>query len=524
MAGGADDRRALRRHGAPASRDEAVAALGSALSAFRQAFRAAPPDEAQRLRAEASELLTEGATEYLAEVAPRLQARRRLSGGQARALGLSAGALLVGAALFPQAAALLLNALFLAFTLGVLALRAVVLRSSLGRTGRRPPPPLRDEDLPVVTILCPAYREAAGVPGLLRALALLDYPPDRLDVKLLLEADDSETLAVARRLTPAFPLDVVVVPDGGPRTKPKACNHGLWSARGDLLVIYDVEDRPDPRQLRRAAEAFAAAPADVVCLQARLNYYDRQRSWTTRLFAIEYALLFDLVLPGLDRLGAPLPLGGTSNVFRTDALIEVGGWDAYNVTEDADLGLRLARWGYRARTFASTTYESATPRPLPWMRQRSRWIKGYLQTWLVHVRALPPARRWRFALTLHLLVGAVVVAALLNPVFWTLFAVSLLHPSGGLDWLFPEPLGTMAALALLAGNGFQLWLFMLAPLRRGWLDLVVWGATAPFYWVLQSAAGYKAAWQFLSRPFYWEKTDHGAGEEAGTVHARMSTA
>ena len=415
--------------------------------------------------------------------------------------------------------------MFLVFTLAVLTLRAVVLWLSLRRARAQPRLALQADDaLPVVTILCPAYREAAGVPTLLRALARLDYPMAKLDVKLLLEADDEETIRIARAQAPPFPLDIVVVPPGGPRTKPKACNHGLWSARGDLLVIYDVEDRPAPRQLRLAAATFAASPPDVVCLQARLNYYDREASWVTRLFAIEYALLFDLVLPGLDRLGAPLPLGGTSNIFRTDALIEVGGWDAYNVTEDADLGLRLAWFGYRARTIPSTTYESATPRPGPWMRQRSRWIKGYLQTWLVHMRARPGAGRWRHALTLHLLIGAVVVAALLNPVFWILFGAALLVPGVPLDWLFPEPLGTMAALALLAGNAFQVWLFMLAPLRRGWTDLVVFGLTAPAYWVLQSAAGYKAAWQFVTRPFYWEKTEHAAGEEAHDVHARMAPA
>ena len=433
----------------------------------------------------------------------------------------------MGAALFPQAAALILNALFLTFTLAVLALRAVVLHLSLRRPPHRSPDraaltSLAEGALPVVTILCPAYREAAGVPPLLRALARLDYPMDRLDVKLLLERDDRDTIDVARAQNPPFPLDVVVVPEGEPRTKPKACNHGLWSARGDLLVIYDAEDRPEPGQLRLAARAFADGPPEVACLQARLNYYDRERTWVTRLFAIEYALLFDLVLPGLDRLGAPLPLGGTSNIFRTDALIEVGGWDAYNVTEDADLGLRLAHWGYRARTIPSTTYESATPRAAPWMRQRSRWIKGYLQTWLVHMRRPPRAGRLRHALTLHLLVGAVVVAALLNPVFWALFGLSLFVPSLQLDWLFPEPLGTMAALALLAGNGFQVWLFMLAPLRRGWVDLVGYGLSAPAYWALQSAAGYKAAWQFVTRPFYWEKTEHGAGEEAEAVHARLA--
>nr|WP_246408399.1 glycosyltransferase family 2 protein [Parvularcula dongshanensis] len=408
--------------------------------------------------------------------------------------------------------------------MAVTLLRGVLLGLSLSADERPAPPPVKEDDLPSVTILCPLYREAAALPNLSGAIAALDYPPEKLDVKLLLEADDEATIAAARALSPPFPLDLVLVPAGGPRTKPKACNHGLWSARGDLLVIYDAEDRPEPCQLRKAAAAFASLPPEVVCLQARLNYYNRRENWVTRLFAIEYALLFDLVLPGLDRIGAPLPLGGTSNIFKRAALIEVGGWDPCNVTEDADLGLRLVHWGYRTRILDSTTFELATSRPVAWLRQRSRWIKGYMQSWAVHARRGPRRGRLRHALTLHLLVGAVIVAALLNPVFWAFYLLWWLGHGDGIAALFPGILAPMAVATLLLGNAFQVWLFMLAPLRRGWDDLVPMALLAPLYWALQSVAGYKAAWQFVTKPHYWEKTEHGAGESAEVVLGRVGAA
>ncbi len=194
------------------------------------------------------------------------------------------------------------------------------------------------------------------------------------------------------------------------------------------------------------------------------------------------------------------------------------------MTEDADLGLRLSHWGYRARMLDSTTYELATAGTGAWLRQRSRWIKGYLQTWLVHARRRPGRGAWRHALTLHFLIGAVGVSALLNPVFWLLYVIWLAGLDLPVETLFPPPLGAMAVAALLLGNAFQLWLFVLAPLRRGWHDLVLFGLTAPAYWVLQSVAGYRALWQLLVRPFYWEKTEHEAGEAPEAIAAKVAPA
>ncbi|MHC4248143.1 MAG: glycosyltransferase [Planctomycetota bacterium] len=245
---------------------------------------------------------------------------------------------------------------------------------------------LEDETLPVYTLLLPAYKEAAVVEKLLRAVTSFDYPADKLDVILLLEEDDKETQGLVEGVELPECVRVLVVPDGKPKTKPRACMHGLKIARGEYLVIYDAEDRPEPDQLKKAVAAFRKVPPRVTCLQAKLNYYNPRQNWLTKWFTLEYTTWFDLFLPGLNRLGVPIPLGGTSNHFRTEELREVGGWDPFNVAEDCDLGMRLHKSGYRTRILDSTTWEEANSSLGNWIRQRSRWVKGYVQTHLVHTR------------------------------------------------------------------------------------------------------------------------------------------
>src|SRR5581483_7622101 len=158
---------------------------------------------------------------------------------------------------------------------------------------------LDDRDLPVYTILVPVYKEANIVAKLLDNIASIDYPSSKLQILLLLEQDDQETINAARAAKPPETVTFVVVPESVPRTKPRACNVGLFFARGDLLVIYDAEDRPEPGQLRDAVEAFRHGPSDLICVQARLSYYNRSSNLLTRLFTLEYSYWFDLMLPGL---------------------------------------------------------------------------------------------------------------------------------------------------------------------------------------------------------------------------------
>ncbi|MEO1252615.1 MAG: glycosyltransferase family 2 protein [Pseudomonadota bacterium] len=365
-------------------------------------------------------------------------------------------------------------------------------------------------DLPVITILAPLYRDAEALDSLSNAIGALDYPACKKDVILLLEEDDPQTYNQAMRLGLGASRRIVRLPDIGPRTKPKACNVGLTYALGDYVVIYDAEDRPEPDQLMKAAAAFREADDKLACVQARLNYYNARENWLTRLFTLEYALWFDWLLPALQRIGAPIPLGGTSNFFRTDILRRAGGWDAYNVTEDADLGVRLSKLGYRIEMLDSTTYEEANCRLGNWVRQRSRWIKGHLLTWLVHMRRpgdIVKTTGWIGLLSLQLFLAGNVFAALFSPVLWILFIAMTLGLAPSLAQA-PPTLEALNAFALIFGNACFAGAAMMAPLKRGWKDLCLYGATAPAYWLLTSLAAYKALWQVFFRPYYWEKTDH----------------
>ncbi|MEM9013913.1 MAG: glycosyltransferase family 2 protein, partial [Pseudomonadota bacterium] len=371
--------------------------------------------------------------------------------------------------------------------------------------------PLSPDQLPTVTILVPLYDEAKSVSRLLRSLRALDYPQEKLDIKLLLEGDDRNTIEEVRRHKLDDHFDVLLIPPCPPRTKPKACNFGLRLARGDLIVIYDAEDRPEPDQIQKAASAFHKADDDLACVQAKLNYYNKHENWLTRLFTLEYSLWFDWLLPALQELRAPIPLGGTSNFFRTDKLIEIGGWDPYNVTEDADIGIRISKLGYRVEIIDSTTFEEANCRLGNWVRQRSRWMKGYLQTWLVHMRKPHEIIRssgWGGFLSLQLFVAGNIFSAIINPVLWTTTLIWLFTRTDAIAAAFPGPLLDLNMIALVAGNSFFVALSVIAPLRRGWFGLAAYGLTAPIYWLLTSIAAYKALWQIVLRPHYWEKTEH----------------
>ncbi|MBV9548486.1 MAG: glycosyltransferase [Alphaproteobacteria bacterium] len=295
-------------------------------------------------------------------------------------------------------------------------------------------------------------------------------------------------------------------------TPGKAANYALQFARGEYLVIYDAEDRPEPDQLLKAVQAFRSGPRTLACVQARLNFFNADHCWLTKMFALDYALWFEMLLPGLDRIGMPMPLGGTSNHFRTAVLRAIGGWDAYNVTEDADIGIRLAQLGYRASMIASTTFEEAPVSLNAWLRQRSRWLKGYMQTWLVHMRR--PLVLLRHAgvggfLSFQLFLGGGIVFALANPLLWAAFLASFFF-----GWQVESNFGHLPGASLLANNLLLTYLAMISPGRRGRGDLAPWGLTVVAYWAMVSLAGYRALFQLVTRPFYWEKTTHGVTPSA----------
>jgi cellulose synthase/poly-beta-1,6-N-acetylglucosamine synthase-like glycosyltransferase len=370
---------------------------------------------------------------------------------------------------------------------------------------------LENTDLPRYTILVPVYKEAGIVGLLMRNLAALDYPREKLEILLLLEEDDPETLSAALAAAPPDLVRIIVVPHSLPKTKPRACNVGLAFARGEFVVIYDAEDRPDPDQLKKSLIAFRKGGEDLVCVQAALNYFNARENLLTRMFTLEYSSWFDYTLAGLDKLRLPIPLGGTSNHFRTDLLRQLGGWDPYNVTEDADLGIRASARGHRVAVVNSTTYEEANMAVGNWIRQRSRWIKGYMQTVLVHTRhplRLVRTVGLRQTLGFALLIGGTPLMFLATPWLYALFLADLLLP-GVIVPDLPEWLTLVSLANLLFGNGVIIYLSLLAGFKRRTYGLVPFALLSPLYWLLHSIASYKALWQLLVNPFYWEKTQHG---------------
>jgi len=368
----------------------------------------------------------------------------------------------------------------------------------------RPPRPHHRHDgpLPIYTILVPLFHEAAVLPDLVAAVRALNYPTDRLDVKLILEADDTETIAAAHAMGLGAPFDVLHVPRGAPRTKPRALNYALAFARGAFVVIYDAEDRPHPDQLTAALDAFDAQGSKLACVQAPLFWYNATETWLTRQFALEYAALFHVILPALARWGWPLPLGGTSNHFRRTALDAAGGWDPHNVTEDADLGFRLAELGFRAGVITPPTGEEAVTTLAPWRRQRSRWIKGFLQTLFVRLRNLTPLTRASGLgglASLTLTIALPIASSFLHGPIAILALLGL-----ALGWLGPTSIAF-----LVAGYAIAAVTALIGLKRSEQLGLAPAILTMPLYWPLQSIAAVKSVADLIYRPFHWEKTRHG---------------
>ena len=479
-----------------------------------------------RLLSDAERSLTQTAIHGLTRIYPEASAEHGMAPWQ-RWVPLAAVALVTFCAVLQPVATIaavsaVLSTLFLAmialrFIACLQALRALPRRSAPNET-RRP-----DSDLPVYSILVPMFREAEMVPQLVRALGALDYPAPKLDIKLILEREDTETInAVATLDLPAC-FEMVVVPRSHPQTKPKALNYALPLARGDYLVIYDAEDVPERDQLRRALAAFEHGPDNLACLQSKLNTYNAKQSWLAGQFTIEYTALFDALLPTLQALRLPIPLGGTSNHFRVSHLRALGAWDAFNVTEDADLGIRMARHGLVCHVLSSTTYEEASATWPNWLQQRTRWLKGYLKTYMVHMRA--PRRLWRDLgargfLGFQAMIGGTVITAIAYPFFICLLAILWLT---GLLPGYEALRGDTFALimAIIAGNNLVLGyavsmaLSWIALARRGAKGLYLQVFAIPVYWLCIGAAAYRALMQVVSRPFHWEKTLHGNGNSNG---------
>ncbi len=480
------------------------------------------PEEEMRaalMRVAGADLVAEAET-----CVPAAQSSRHEPGDRARFRRFAAFALVPGAALLLAliaAPVATLSALTVIAALVLIAGQALRLTAAAAtaRSNRTPPPDVTPMRLPVVSLLVPLYRETGVASHLMMRLEALDYPRDLLDICLILEDNDLLTReALEATALPPW-VQIVSVPKGSLRTKPRALNFALNFARGSIIGIYDAEDMPAPDHIHRIVQRFARRGPEVACLQGVLDYFNSHSNWLTRCFALEYAGWFRVVLPGLAKLGLVVPLGGTTLFLRRDAIEAVHGWDAHNVTEDADLGLRLARRGYRTELMSIVTQEEATARPWPWIRQRTRWLKGYAVTWAVHMRDPVALWRdlgtWRFLGVQLIYLGAIAQFAM-APILWSflLMALGLAHPFAA-DW----PRGAMIGLigVLLAAGAANVVVLIVAARRAGKPRLAWWIPMLQLYFPLATVAVWRALWQAVSDPHFWDKTTHGIDRPTLTI-------
>ena len=468
------------------------------------AIAAVPSSEQDRLLAEHGEAVADHMANHFSRRAPHLAARGGFARWQ-RAAGVAAAlgvvALLVIAPLV----------LLIVLAGAIAAITAAHVVIAVAARWRRPPAAadgaaaVPDAGLPAYTILVPAYQEQDVIGGMVRCLEQLDYPRDRLEALILVERRDAATKQAIADADPAGFIRIVEIPPGAPQTKPRSCNAGLLLAKGDLIVIYDAEDRPDPGQLRVVAAQFAAADDTLACVQAKLMVANAGQNFITRQFALEYCLRYELTLPGLARLGLPIPLGGTSNHFRTQVLRELGGWDAWNVTEDADLGMRCTALGYRVEVANSVTYGEMPHQVKAWTKQRTRWLKGFMLTALVHTRN--PVRTWRTfgrtgTITMLTFMAGTPLLYLAQPIVLGIWA------SGYTGFAARHlPAGSIVPDVQLAV--FAAWTaLVVAAARRHKLAPAVFAPLLPAYWAMHWTASWRGLYQLIRAPFLWEKTPH----------------
>jgi cellulose synthase/poly-beta-1,6-N-acetylglucosamine synthase-like glycosyltransferase len=485
-------------------------------AAGRPLFAIAAPSRFEAaLRRASAQALTRGAAHSVERVLPRLCARRMPESVPLFSFVIFAGWAAPLAGAFAETATLL----------ALLFLSNILLRLYACAHGPEPgaetAPALPDVALPVYSVVVALYRETAVARQLMRAMSAIDYPHGKLDIKIIVEADDPETAEALRAARPPPFCEIIVAPPGEPRTKPRALDIALPFLRGSLVAVFDAEDAPEPDQLRKAAAIFARGDARLACLQASLAIHNAARNWMTALFAIDYALLFLVFNKGASAAGLPFFLGGTSNHFKVAILRDLGGWDAFNVTEDADLGLRLARCGYRARTMDSRTYEEAPVAFAKLVAQRSRWMKGWMQTALVHCRE--PSRLFAdLGPAGALAVLAMFVGGVLAPLHGPIFTAALL-----LDAVFGRLLD-----AATTGDDLQrrLWCYValmavyaeiwtrLVAMRRGGL-VGLWPAllARPAWSIMLMLAAWRGLRDLWIRPFHWDKTEHGAAAAPETI-------
>ncbi len=475
----------------------------------------------------AKPLLAERATSALFERFPQYSARIVANAPQGFGLGLFAAVTVTGLFLYPSTIIAVLHCLFSLCFLACVALRLYAAAHT------RPPIvkfdiPEHPENLPVYSVLVPLYKESEVVPDLLVALGRLAWPRSKLQIKLIVEEDDHETRQALEAQELRSNIEILNVPNHGPKTKPKALSFAMPVITGEFVAVYDAEDAPHPGQLLEAWNKFNASDERLACLQAPLRIRNGRRNALTRLFAFEYSALFNGLLPALAKRKLFFPLGGTSNHFRTAALRKICNWDPFNVTEDADLAVRLCRFGYRMDVITCPTLEDAPDSLAVWIRQRTRWFKGWMQTFLVHFRN-PRATLSQIKTVSYIISQILLFGMIVSSMSFLVISVVLIY----LFWKFHVFYSlSHFEIALLVVDTSNILLGFSAFLLLGWRTLHIeersgfWKTVlcTPPYWFMMSIASWRAAWQLYREPFLWEKTPHYRWSDSARTIAKPGPA
>ncbi|WP_194966725.1 glycosyltransferase [Rickettsia endosymbiont of Cardiosporidium cionae] len=358
---------------------------------------------------------------------------------------------------------------------------------------------------PVYTILIPMYKETEIIQSIIKSVMKLNYPTDRLDIKFIIESDDHSMIKALAILNIPKYIQVIKVPKSFPRTKPKALNYVMDYVIGEYLVIYDADDIPDPNQLLTVLDIFNKLDNQHVCVQTKLNFYNYDQNLLTRFLNLEYSLWFQYLIKGLNILNLPIPLGGTSNHFKTFVLRKIGGWDSYNVTEDADIGLRLYAKGYKTHvTTDTTTFEEAPFQIKNWLTQRSRWIKGFIQTLCIFIINASEYKKLSVLeiISIYVFIGCSTYCFITMPMF-IIFSIIVDKQNK-----FINSLCNINILLTLSYFYISAFVVVKDMYKGNWIKKSITILLWPVYFILHSIAAYKALIECIYFPFKWNKTLH----------------
>lgn len=411
-----------------------------------------------------------------------------------------------------------ISAIIAIFYLSIVLFKLLVITKAMGskpfiEASEQEVAGISQDNLPFFSIIVPLYREERVVPQIMKAMTAIDYPIEKMEIVITLEEYDAETIAALKKIELPIHFKLLILPDVKPKTKPKALNVAFSQLKGEYVVIYDAEIIPETTQLKKAYLAFSKFP-DIACLQTRLDHYNAGHNVITKLFNAEFSFYYDLFLPGLQKLGYPIPLSGHSTFFRKSALTEVGAWDPYNVTEDCDVGIRLYRAGYKIGILDSISHEEATSSIHAWILQRARWMKGFIQTSIVHLRHpllfKTEIGGWMNFLSFLLTVPGTVLLNIINLFYLILLIAWFTTRSPLIQEFFPGVILYIAVFSFVLGNSIFIYLNLLGIYKRKRFALVKYSLLSPFYWVLLSIATVYGFIELLIKPHHWQKTTHGS--------------